>query len=43
MNLVQRLVVSHFQGEKEGQVWGRPAPGVTDLDWDPPIEKLRGK
>jgi hypothetical protein len=43
MNLVQRLVVSHFQGEKEGKVWGRPAPGVTDSEWDPPIKNLRSK
>jgi pimeloyl-ACP methyl ester carboxylesterase len=43
MNLVQRLVVSHFQGEKEGQVWGRPAPGLTESDWEPPIEGLLSK
>ncbi len=44
MNVVQRLVVSHFKGQQYGDVWGRPAP---DLDpktaWDPPIPGLRAK
>ena len=44
MNLVQRLVVSHFKGAIYGDVWGRPAP---DLDsgtaWDPPIKELPQK
>jgi len=44
MNLVQRLVVSHFKGAPYGEVWGRPAP---DLDsgtaWDPPIPGLPPK
>jgi len=41
MNLVQRLVVSHFKGEKYGDVWGRPAPDIGSATWDPPIAKLR--
>ena len=43
MNLVQRLVVSHFQGEPEGKVWGRPAPDLKDEPWNPPIKGLRNK
>ena len=41
MNLVQRLVVSHFKGEKYGEIWGRPAPDLGSKKWDPPIAHLR--
>jgi len=38
MNLVQRLVVSHFRGQIFGEVWGRPAPDLEPgVSWDPPI------
>ena len=43
MNLVQRLVVSHFLGKQSGNVWGRPAPDLGEAKWDPPIPKLRRK
>lgn len=36
MNLVQRLVVSLFQGRREGLPGGRPFPGVAPKDWAPP-------
>jgi hypothetical protein len=36
MNLVQRLVVSLFQGRREGLPGGRPFPGVVAKDWAPP-------
>ena len=36
MNLVQRLVVSLFQGDREGSPGGRPFPGVTASQWLPP-------
>jgi pimeloyl-ACP methyl ester carboxylesterase len=43
MNLVQRLVVSHFLGTKFGEVWGRPAPDIGAASWNPPIRKLEMK
>jgi pimeloyl-ACP methyl ester carboxylesterase len=44
MNLVQRLVVSHFKDEKYGDVWGRPAPDLpANKTWDPPIQGLKKK
>jgi pimeloyl-ACP methyl ester carboxylesterase len=44
MNLVQRLVVSHFKGAIYGDVWGRPAPDLAPgTTWDPPIQGLRMK
>lgn len=36
MNLVQRLVVSLFQGDREGTPGGRPFPGVSAAQWLPP-------
>ncbi len=36
MNLVQRLVVSLFQGRREGSQGGRPLPGVDEAQWAPP-------
>ena len=42
MNLVQRLVVSHFKGAPYGDVWGRPAPDLEPgTSWNPPIQGLR--
>jgi len=43
MNLVQRLVVSHFKGYKYGDVWGHPAPDLAGKKWDPPIVGLAEK
>jgi len=41
MNLVQRLVVSHFRGELYGDVWGRPAPDLPPgATWAPPLARL---
>src|SRR5262249_38753366 len=42
MNLVQRLVVSHFKGQPYGDIWGRPAPDLAPgRAWDPPIAGLK--
>jgi pimeloyl-ACP methyl ester carboxylesterase len=44
MNLVQRLVVSHFKGYTYGDVWGRSAPDLAPgVAWDPPIAGLAKK
>ncbi len=44
MNLVQRLIVSHFKGSRYGDVWGRPAPDLpVGQAWDPPIKGLPQK
>lgn len=44
MNLVQRLVVSHFKDRAYGDVWGRPAPDLKPgAAWDPPIRGLARK
>jgi pimeloyl-ACP methyl ester carboxylesterase len=40
LNLAQRLVVSHLRGRPTKGVWGRPAPGVSQADWAPPIRGL---
>jgi len=40
MNLVQRLIVSHLSGHRQGDIKGRPAPGVSRQQWDPPIPGL---
>jgi pimeloyl-ACP methyl ester carboxylesterase len=44
MNMVHRLLVRHFtgRGDPRGTTWGRPAPGVSAGDWNPPL-KLRRK
>jgi len=39
MNLVQRLVISHFLERPQGDLGGRPAPDVPLKDWDPPLPK----
>jgi hypothetical protein len=41
MNLVQRLVTSHLLDKKQGNLGGRPGPGISMADWDPPIPKDR--
>ena len=43
MNLVQRLVVSHFRGTRYRDVWGRCAPGLDPEYWNPPISGLDPK
>jgi len=43
LNLAQRLVVSHLRGRATKGVWGRPAPGVNEHDWNPPIRNLELK
>jgi pimeloyl-ACP methyl ester carboxylesterase len=43
MNLVQRLVTSHFLGAPFGEVWGRPAPDLGAMNWNPPIQGLAKK
>src|SRR6266403_782932 len=44
MDLVQRLVISHFKERQQGDVWGRPAPDLPEgTAWDPPINGLRPK
>lgn len=40
MNLAQRLVISHLSGRRQGEIKGRPAPGVSPQQWDPPIPNL---
>jgi hypothetical protein len=43
MNLVQRLVTSFLKGSAQGEIWGRPAPGVSSGAWMPPIQGLTPK
>ena len=44
MNLIQRLIVSHFTGKKRPGTWGRSAPDLpADKAWDPPIPGLKPK
>ena len=44
MNLVQRLVVSHFKERPQGEIWGHPAPELEPgQPWDPPLPGLRLK
>ncbi len=44
MNMLHRLIVRFIKDlpDPRGNTWGRPAPGVTDVDWDSPL-KLRNK
>lgn len=41
MNMLHRLIVRHFTGTPSGHdnIWGSPAPGVSRVNWDPPIRK----
>jgi pimeloyl-ACP methyl ester carboxylesterase len=50
MNMLHRLLVSHFnrrRGDrnksKYDNIWGRPAPGVTEKTWDPAVVGLNCK
>lgn len=43
LNLAQRLIVSHLRGKPTKGVWGRPAPGISDSEWSPPIKNLKNK
>ena len=41
MNLIQRLVASHFEGAVRKGCWGRPSPALADpAAWRPPIAGL---
>jgi pimeloyl-ACP methyl ester carboxylesterase len=44
MNMLHRLIVRFFkdQDDPRGNTWGRPAPGITDTEWDAPLN-LRNK
>jgi pimeloyl-ACP methyl ester carboxylesterase len=43
-NVAQRLITKHLKGAKgDDSVWGRPAPGVAERSWRPPIPGLRPK
>ena len=50
MNMLHRLLVTHFQKRRGDRnrthyknIWGRPAPGVTENAWDPAIAGLNAK
>ncbi len=50
MDLVERLVVAHFKGPKNGKgaardgIWGRMPPDLPPgTAWDPPIARLKAK
>ncbi len=45
MDMLHRLIARHFTDgtDLRGNTWGRPAPGVTDDHWNPPIPHLRRK
>lgn len=43
MNLIQRLIISHFKGKQHGKVWGRRSPEAKTLGWKPPIVGLEFK
>jgi pimeloyl-ACP methyl ester carboxylesterase len=40
MDMVHRMIVRHFtgRGDKHGNTWGQPMPGVTEKDWVPAVE-----
>lgn len=44
MDMLHRLVVRHLTGRPDAynNTWGRPAPGITEGQWKPPLE-LRAK
>jgi pimeloyl-ACP methyl ester carboxylesterase len=39
MNLVQRLVITHLRGSRQGDLGGCPGPDVSESQWDPPFDK----
>jgi pimeloyl-ACP methyl ester carboxylesterase len=44
MDMLHRMIVRHFTGRPDygGNTWGRPAPGVSNDKWNPPIS-MRAK
>ena len=44
MNMVHRLIVRFFTdgADRRNNTWGRPAPGIDENTWDPPV-KLKMK
>jgi hypothetical protein len=41
MNLVHRLIISHFKEQRFGEIWGRIPPDIpAGTAWDPPIAGL---
>lgn len=45
MDMLHRLIVAHFTGRADthGNIWGRPAPGVTTDAWKPAVPNLPAK
>jgi pimeloyl-ACP methyl ester carboxylesterase len=45
MDMLHRLLVRHLSGRPDthGNTWGRPAPGVMDGNWQPPVLPLRNR
>jgi pimeloyl-ACP methyl ester carboxylesterase len=44
MNLIHRLIASHFTGKLRKGTWGHPPPDLpSEQEWDPPIEGLEKK
>jgi len=39
MDMLHRMIVRHFTGRPDfgGNTWGRPAPGVSNEEWHPPL------
>ena len=39
MDMLHRIIVRHFTGRPDygGNTWGRPAPGVSNEQWRPPV------
>lgn len=40
MNMLHRLIVRFLKDKSDprGNTWGRPAPGITKENWDPPLK-----
>ncbi len=43
MDMLHRMIVAHFTGRPitHDNVWGKPPPGVTNEDWNPPLSGLK--
>lgn len=43
MNMLHRMLVRFLTGwgDRRKNTWGRPAPGVSDADWNPPLKLKR--
>ena len=39
MNMLHRMITRHFTERRDayGNTWGRPPPGVSERDWEPPL------